>query len=289
MKTDDFTAQLTQSLVDLIIPALIFLASLIVLYTILLVIKAKFLDKTEQKNSKLIAGSFSSTLIMLIEKLPSLLILLAAFIGLGLIKNIGTSFVKIYENQQRIKELSVFVQNLSSNDKLVQVTVGKKTRDSSGEEARNYRLNVYDSITGEVISESEFNEKNLRIDFMVINFDYSEIKAGNHKNIAYPYRVFSDRIPPENARILETLFTAENPEPIIDSESEKMYGLSRESFTERAKEFLEIINDPEKSREAGIRSFYGNTITIPAGAQEGSRYAVCIEGSGGLSLKKLLY
>ena len=289
MKTDDFTAQLTQSLVDLIIPALIFLASLIVLYTILLVIKAKFLDKTEQKNSKLIAGSFSAALIKLIEKLPVLLLLLTAFLGLRLLTGIGTSFVKIYENQQRIKELSLFAKNLSSNDKLVQINVGKKTKNASGEEVTDYRIYVYDSITGEIISETEYSEKNLRIDFMVINFDYSEIKAGTKKNLAYPYRVFSDRISPENAYILETIFTSQNPDPLLEAEAEKAYGLSREAFTERAKEFINLINDPDKSREEGIRSFYGNTITVPSGAQEGSRYAVCIEGTGGLSLKKLLF
>ena len=72
-----------------------------------------------------------------------------------------------------------------------------------------------------------------------------------------------------------------------EDDIDEMLGLSRDAFRKRAKEFIEIIKDPIKSQEIGIRSTYGNTITIPANAQINDEYVIYIEGTGGLSLRKV--
>ena len=124
---------------------------------------------------------------------------------------------------------------------------------------------------------------------MVINFDYSEIGAGKQRNLAFPYRIFSNEISPKNATILDSMFTLGNPDEFIENGVESMLGLARDTFRKRAKEFIEIVKDPIKSQELGIRVAYGNTITIPANAQKNNEYAIYIEGTGGLSLREVSF
>ena len=131
------------------------------------------------------------------------------------------------------------------------------------------------------------NEKiygtDLYFDSFVINFEYSEIGKGNQKNLAFPYRIYSEKISPENAIKFETFKT--NPEKFVEKESETVLGLSRDLYIERAKEFIEIINDPVQRQEMGIRSNYGNAITIHT-PQKGEVYTIMVNGTGGLKVKK---
>lgn len=284
----EFIGLLLLDLLKILAPVLIVILIVGLVYIGLLIVKAKFADKSEQKIPQLLLGAFSQASILLIEKLPTLLIILAMITGFSFLVNFGTSVYKIYENQTRIKELTVFCKNLGNQDKIAQIIVGEKGFDSDGEYGM-YEVDIYDSITGEVISENEYKIKgrDLRLDSMVINFEYSEIGGGSQKNLAFPYRIFSNKISPEDAIVLENLFTTDSPDTILDGEVEGMLGLSREAFRNRAKEFIEIIKDPLQSQELGIRSSYGNTITIPANAEEGDEYAISVEATGGLSLKKI--
>lgn len=284
----DFIGLLLLDIVQLLLPALLVLLAIGLLYTFLQVINARFIEESNQSFSRLFAGGVSKTIILFIEKLPAILIILAMVTGFSLIMNLGNSFYKIYENQKRIKELSVFVKNLSHNDKIAQITVLEKDSDDEGDYGI-YEIDIYDGITGDVISEGEYKiqGRDLRLDSMVINFEYSEIGAGVQRNLAFPYRIFSNKISPENAIVLESMFTSDNPEELFEKDIESMLGLSRDVFRKRAKEFIEIVKDPLQSQELGIRSAYGNTITIPSNAEEDDEYGIYVEGTGGLSLRKI--
>ncbi len=283
-----FLGQITLNVLQILTPTFIVLLVILVVYTLLQIISAKFLEKSDQKFSKLLVGGFSKTLSFLIEKLPSILILLAVITGLSLVINIGNQFYEISQNQKRIKELTVFVRNLSNNDKIAQITV-KEKGGGYNDEYGVYKIDIYDGVSGDVVSEKEYTlpGRVLSLDSMVINFDYSEIGSGTQKNLAFPYRIFSNRVSAKNGTILENIFTSSESDTMIENSEEAMLGLSREAYRQRAKEFIQIINDPLQRQELGIRSSYGNTITIPVNAQPGDAYAVYVEGSGGLSFKKI--
>jgi hypothetical protein len=247
-------------------------------------------DFSSQRILGLIVSSITKTVAFFIEQLPALIIILVTITGFSFIINIGKSFYSIYENQQRIKELTVFAKNLSSNNKIAQIKVCDKGVNDNGEYG-TYKIFIYDGITGDVISEKTYQLQgsDLRLDSMVINFDYSEIGAGKQRNLAFPYRIFSNEISPKNATILDSMFTLGNPDEFIENGVESMLGLARDTFRKRAKEFIEIVKDPIKSQELGIRVAYGNTITIPANAQKGDEYVIYIEGTGGLSLREVSF
>ncbi len=269
---------------QLILPTLLVLLVIGIVYTGFQILRDKT-EQTDKENKELIIGGISKTILTFIEKLPSILELIAIVTGISLIVNIGASFYKIYDNQKRIKELSVFVKNLSSNDKIAHIIVKEK---NFIEKYGIYEVDIYDGITGDIISENEYKVEgwDLRLDALIINFDYSEIGSGAQKNVAFPYRLFSNMISPKNAIILETLFTSENPDELIENDIEGMLGLSRDAFRQRAKEFLQIIKDPLQSQELGIKSSYGNAITIPVNSREGDEFDIFIEGTGGLSFEK---
>jgi hypothetical protein len=247
-------------------------------------------DFSPQRILGLFVSSITKTVAFFIEQLPALIIILVTITGFSFIIDIGKSFYSIYENQQRIKELTVFAKNLGSNSKIAQIKVCDKEVNDNGEYG-TYEIYIYDGITGDVISEKTYQLQgsDLRLDSMVINFDYSEIGAGKQRNLAFPYRIFSNEISPKNATILDSMFTLGNPDEFIENGVEGMLGLSRDTFRKRAKEFIEIVKDPIKSQELGIRVAYGNTITIPANAQKGDEYVIYIEGTGGLSLREVSF
>ena len=284
----DCFGYLLLDLLQIVSPALIVLLVIGIFYAFLQILNAKFLEDSEQGFPELLVGSVSKTLTFFIEKLPTLLVIVVIMVGFSLIMNISNSFYKIYENQQRIKELTIFVKNLSTNDKITQIKVCDKGINENGPYG-TYKINIYDGITGDVISEKTYqlNGNDLRLDTMIINFEYSEVGAGTQRNLAFPHKIFSNEISPANAKVLDTIFTSTNIDDFIEDDIDEMLGLSRDAFRKRAKEFIEIIKDPIKSQEIGIRSTYGNTITIPANAQINDEYVIYIEGTGGLSLRKV--
>lgn len=288
----DYAKLLLSDLVEVISPAWTVLLIIGGVYVFLQLISNLLLliGDDEDLSPQKILGLLLNSITKFIEQLPALIIILVVTTGFSFVMNIGKSFSSIYENQQRIKELTVFAKNLSSNNKIAQIKVCDKGVNDNGEYG-TYKIFIYDGITGDVISEKTYQLQgsDLRLDSMVINFDYSEIGAGKQRNLAFPYRIFSNEISPKNATILDSMFTLGNPDEFIENGVESMLGLARDTFRKRAKEFIEIVKDPIKSQELGIRVAYGNTITIPANAQKNNEYAIYIEGTGGLSLREVSF
>ena len=288
----DYAKLLLSDLVEVLSPAWTVLLIIGGVYVFLQLISNLLLliGDDEDLSPQKILGLLLNSITKFIEQLPALIIILVVTTGFSFVMNIGKSFSSIYENQQRIKELTVFAKNLSSNNKIAQIKVCDKGVNDNGEYG-TYKIFIYDGITGDVISEKTYQLQgsDLRLDSMVINFDYSEIGAGKQRNLAFPYRIFSNEISPKNATILDSMFTLGNPDEFIENGVESMLGLARDTFRKRAKEFIEIVKDPIKSQELGIRVAYGNTITIPANAQKNNEYAIYIEGTGGLSLREVSF
>jgi hypothetical protein len=288
----DYAKLLLSDLVEVISPAWTVLLIIGGVYVFLQLISNLLLliGDDEDLSPLKILGLLLNSITKFIEQLPALIIILVVTTGFIFVMNIEKSFSSIYENQQRIKELTVFAKNLSSNNKIAQIKVCDKGVNDNGEYG-TYKIFIYDGITGDVISEKTYQLQgsDLRLDSMVINFDYSEIGAGKQRNLAFPYRIFSNEISPKNATILDSMFTLGNPDEFIENGVESMLGLARDTFRKRAKEFIEIVKDPIKSQELGIRVAYGNTITIPANAQKGDEYVIYIEGTGGLSLREVSF
>lgn len=275
------------SVLQILSPILILLAAVIVVYTIFTACSSKFLSKDGQAVSfgRLLVGGFSKSITMIIEKLPSFIVIGLVVTAISLVSNFFNQFYTIWQQSERIKELNCYVKNLSNSEDIAIITVKNRTTISNNTYS-TYLVQVVDNITGDIVTEEEINlsGKEFKLDSLVVNFDYSEIETGKSRNVAFPYKIFSEKLAPDNGITLKTLMTLENVDDILEMEAQSVYGLSKETFIKRAKEFIEIIKDPVKSREMGIKSSYGETITIPASAKIGDTFYVRITGVGGLTL-----
>ncbi len=65
-----------------------------------------------------------------------------------------------------------------------------------------------------------------------------------------------------------------------------LYGLDIDTYNERMKEILVYMNDKEKAREAGIRSFYSTAPNFVKALRKGQTFIIWIEQTGGLVIKQ---
>lgn len=289
IKNSMISDTILESLFDLLWPLIAIVSGIIILYALFSAINAKLLNKQNEdvKFGKLLLGGFSKAFTMIIENLSNFLIICAVIVCITLIMQFSNKITGMWETQARIKELNTYVKNLNNSEDIARITI--KERKTMGYDTYStYLIEVIDNITGDTVSEEEIRipGRELKFDSMVINFEYSEIETGKARNVAFPYKVFSEKLAPDNGIKLKTIFTMDSIDEILELEAENVYGLSQDEFIKRANEFIQIIKDSSKSREMGIKSTYGETITIPASAKEGDEYIIRITGVGGLTLIK---
>lgn len=291
LTTSTILLSIVTGIMEILTPFIFVLSILILLYTLFTACSEKFFSHESRniKFGKLLAGGFSKSLTIIIEKLPSIIMIGTAITIISLISSFFNKTYQIWEQQQRIKELNTYVKNLTNADDIAFIKV-KERRMLGSEIYSIYQIEVLDNITGEIISDEEIrlSGRELKFDSMVVNFEYSEIETGKEKNIAFPYRVFSEKLAPDNGIKLKTIFTMDSSlDELLELEASQAYGLPKDIFIKRAKEFIQIVKDPIKSREMGIKSSYGETLTIPRNAQPGDEFIVRITGVGGLTLVQI--
>ncbi len=291
LTTSTILLSIVTGIMEILTPFIFVLSILILLYTLFTACSEKFFSQESRniKFGKLLAGGFSKSLTIIIEKLPSIIMIGTAITMISLISSFFNKTYQIWEQQQRIKELNTYVKNLTNADDIAFIKV-KERRMLGSEIYSIYQIEVLDNITGEIISDEEIrlSGRELKFDSMVVNFEYSEIETGKEKNIAFPYRVFSEKLAPDNGIKLKTIFTMDSSlDELLELEASQAYGLPKDIFIKRAKEFIQIVKDPIKSREMGIKSSYGETLTIPRNAQPGDEFIVRITGVGGLTLVQI--
>lgn len=265
------------SVLDFILPAVLILCGIGLVYIIFYVIEQKL--TSDNKVLKLIGAGFANCCSLALKNLHIIIISVIVIGCLNYILVFGNNIVNIYNKQQKIKELSLVVKNLSREKTVAEITLLKREGDDS-----YYKVIVFDNVAGEKVYENNIHlkGKKLYVDSIVLNFEYSEIESGNKNNIAFPYRVFSEKIEPVNGILLKTLYQDENDE-VLQTESQSALGLSEETYRQRAAELIEIVKDPAKSREMGIRSSHGAYAEIPDSARENDVYIIKVENTGGLS------
>lgn len=223
-------------------------------------------------------------IIFLVRKLPYLILI---FCG-GLIVNSIFAFInevdQIKVNNQRIKELKAVVKNLSRADAVALIKCTDVNHKDGGSVRKTYEFTVLSTAGDELETEVfELEGNEVFVDSIIVNFEYSEIESGKVSNIAYPYRIYSEKMKPEDGFDIKCMLNNENV-PVIyyfsKPDEDGVYGIDRESYLERLKELFEIINDDTKSREAGIRSFHGSAPSCEL--KKGESRIIKVQGTGGI-------
>jgi len=186
------------------------------------------------------------------------------------------------EAANRIKELQAVLRNLERSLKVAEIRVLSTQNDRT-----TFEITYFDPEKEQSIAETRtisIDGRDIYIDAIVLNFDYSEIAAGRRVNIAIPYRVFSDQVPQINGISLGGLDSKGIPYMFHRSDDD-IYGIAPEVYRERLKELVQLISSDTSARPAGIvRSFYGSALHKRVSA--GDRLELRVEATGGLSLRE---
>ncbi|QQO08205.1 hypothetical protein [Breznakiella homolactica] len=217
----------------------------------------------------------------LLVSLPMLVLVVLIALSLA---GLGKTINRIEESAaaaQKIRDLTRVVQNLERSCTVADVHIL-----SVQDNITRMAVDFYDpSRPGTAVERKELSlpGRDIYIDAMVLNFDYSEISGGRKINIAIPYRVFSDRVaqaegvPLGGTDILGIPF-------IFNRTDDDIYGIAPDLYRHRLMEFMELVRDEQAARRAGIiRSVYGSAVHRRVAS--GDRFEIRVEQTGGLVLR----
>jgi hypothetical protein len=213
--------------------------------------------------------------------LPALAGLGAALILLVGVADATRAVDDYIAGRKRVAELTVTVRNLERRYKAIEARI-----DEVKEGRIKASLAFFDYANPGTAAKTQSIDiagKELFIDAIVCNFDYSEISAGKTVNLALPFKVFSDEVP-ESQGIALSLLDDKGLPLMYRRSADELYGIAPEAYEARLGELMAALRTDEAARGAGIvRSLYGDA--VHRGARQGDSFVVWVEQSGGLSVK----
>lgn len=226
--------------------------------------------------------SVFAKLVSNITILAVVLFLMLAIVGLSATFSTVDSFIA---NQQKIKEMKQVVKNLNQRYKVAKVEIldYDYRLDST-----KMQISFYDYANNGYSPQNQIITlpgQNIYFSTFVMNFDYSIIEAGKEINIALPYLVFSEKMTQNDGIHLNVKDSSGVP-LIFSRKKEDLYGINEQTYNENLKEIVSFMNDEEKAREAGIRSFYSSSPNFVKALRKGQVFIIWIEQTGGLVIKQ---
>lgn len=229
-------------------------------------------------------GSFVSKIFANITTLAVIVFLMLGIVTISFTINAVDTFFK---NEQKIKELKQVVKNLNQNYKVakVEVTEYDPFRDST-----KIKISFYDySKSNQITNEQNLSLLGRDVYFvsLVMNFDYSLIETGSKINIAIPFAVYTSKMKQQDAIKLNYADSLGIP-LIFKRDTNDIYGIEYNTFNERLKEIAQYLDDPNKAKQAGIRSQYNAAPHFVKVITKGQVFYIMVEQTGGLVLKSEL-
>jgi hypothetical protein len=201
-------------------------------------------------------------------------VILASGLALGVVKSVA-SVSRFIEREKQIKALSIAINFLNQSDKVLDVRVR-----SVQDDVTTVKLDYKASSPGDTsVPPVEWTKTlsipgtELHFDSIVFNFSYSEIGEGRQRNIAIPYRVFSNSVAAKDG---VKLF-----EDATFIQEEDDYGLIPQIYRDQ---LAKLLTDAAYAKEMGIRSVNGSDIWR-AGLKEGDHFRISIQQTGGLTIE----
>ena len=221
----------------------------------------------------------------IISKLPVLIGVFLILFGIVGLSNAFTTIDDYVNNQKRIRELKTVVKNLDKSYIVAKLNIEDVDYVNNITKLKVY---YYDYKLDDYLPNPQSIEiKGHDIYFLnyVMNFDYSEIESGKKVNLVMPYMIFSEEVAKDDGIKLQTTDSIGVPY-IFHRDDDEIYGISKDGYYARLKEFAEFMTNPEKARKEGIKSFYAAAPHFINRIKKGQSIVVWMEQTGGLVLKK---
>lgn len=213
--------------------------------------------------------------------LPALMGLGAALVVLVGVADSTRAVDDYLAGRRRVAELIATVRNLERRYKAVEARI-EDVKDGRIKASLLFFDYAHPSAPSKTQS-IDIAGKELFIDAIVCNFDYSEIAAGRSVNLAIPFKVFSDEVSESDGIPLSLLDDSGTP-LMYRRSADELYGIGGEAYAARLAELMSVLRTDEAARGAGIvRSLYGEA--VHRGVRKGDSFTVWVEQSGGISVK----
>jgi hypothetical protein len=214
--------------------------------------------------------------------LPAILSGLAVLaIAVGL-SGVVTRFDEFLDLQKKTREYSLVLKNIEGRSRVARVECLAREGGSS-----RLGIEYYSSAGGQkpvAREEILIKGKDIYFDAIVLNFAFSGIESGADRNIAIPFRLFSEEVAQADGARLAVMDKDGVPY-FFERGEDELYGIAKEAFDSRLKELMEISKTDKGAMKAGIvRSLYGNA--VHAKMEPKQSFIVWIEQSGGLTIKE---
>lgn len=213
------------------------------------------------------------------QKIPMIALTLLILFFCERLLNFTVEIHEIAENQKKIQELTAVVKNLSRIERVARLQLQSFDEMSL---TMKVRLSLL-KHSGKEFQNQIFYLKGreLWIDSLSINFDYLFIEKGEAKNIAIPYALYTEKIPPKEALPIQNLFDEKGVPSLFRFEADQIFGIEVDRYDAR---LSEIFSSPQKMKAIGVRSIQGNALHLVP--QVGAIYELRSLGTGGLTLIK---
>jgi hypothetical protein len=264
---------------------------------LLLLFLIRFFKSLKDRSLLLAAASMKSGLIHAVSVLLNELVsvgvwtaaniplLIGAVAILSIVVALSGTVAKVDEYlnlQEKIREYSLVLQNLERRYKVARVvcteqengvsTLSIEYFDQNGKPAKGNRQQI------------QIRGTDIYIDALVVNFAYSGIESGEKRNLAVPYRVFSEKVAQKNGIPLKIAESGIVPF-VYERAEHQIIGMDKPVFDARLAELLSVARDAELARKAGlVRSIYGNAVHRTM--TPGDAFFIWTEQSGGLTIKE---
>jgi hypothetical protein len=227
-----------------------------------------------------VVDALGAWLLGLAAAAPAALAALAASLALVAVGGTLDRLDEAAANAKRLSELRAVVRNLERSLKVADIDVAAIDHGLT-------RLDIalYDpSLPGSPVDRRTvaLPGTDIYVDSVVLNFDYSEIAAGERVNLAIPYRIFSELVAQRDGISLGTFDPLGIPY-IFKRADDDIYGIAPVAYRARLAELMALVRDEASARSSGVvRSLYGSALHRPVKA--GDKLEIRVEQSGGLIL-----
>lgn len=273
-----------------IVPIVVLFALLVLIGALIGVVRQKLREAGGAERIRFIPLLASELLSSLCSAFRNIIPIIIAAVILCVINDAMRLYKSVNDAlalQRQVAELQCVVKNLSRNTDIARITNTSiaPSAYSLTPAIKHYRISILSPSGKEVSGEDVTLVGNeIYIDSCVLNFDYSQVASGGSVNVAWPYRVYSERMAARDGIPLKCVMGKDGVPTTFRLSPSEIYGLDERTYDSRLTELLDILKDGTRRREAGIRAFIGSAVHLSLG--EGESCLLRVEGIGGISLKR---
>ncbi len=258
---------------------------LIIGTALLLLIIRKSRNKEGRFSFGNLFGTLSELLFSFYSNITSVIIGLILLFFMSFVYSVLKDLSGSLTLYREVKMLEAALKNLKTERKIMELRAGPKMEGEDRKIQVKIKFYAYSPAKDADIAAGDAEYiipgRRLFADFGVFNFDYSLIEKGLAKNIAFPYRLYSDSLSHENG---ESIFFRKDALPYTFSLDEKdIYILDRNDYQTEIFKIISAVTNESAAHKLGVRTSYGEAFGLVPNPER--TYTFYSTGTGGIIVR----